>query len=231
MRGNQYVFGNKLCAIHAADISENIFIEQIDMRPITRRLTTNIEEKLTGFGCKTETNLNKYSERTAGMFYILRPCGIRLSHYEMFTSESLSMVFKSFVDIFGENPSTSDLMTIVYDRSCDLHPYLKKLANNGNKIAENYLRLQYIVDIFHCEKHTMAKCNINHPECYYHPDLPIFQKIRSTNMEICEQTNHILNPFKHITRNMTYAKRLCFLKIIDDDYNRKLELKQKTKQF
>lgn len=29
----------------------------------------------------------------AGMFYFIQPCGIRLSHYEMHTAESLSQVF------------------------------------------------------------------------------------------------------------------------------------------
>ena len=228
-RGNQHVPNNKLCYYHATGNSNNVTsMEQIVIRPTTRSITKDLQEKmLSGQGCKIESNLNKYTERTAGMFYVLRSCGIRLSNYEMFTAESLSMVFKSLVDIFGEMPIENDLTRIVYDRACDLSPYIERLAKEGNSIAQNYLPLLYIVDIFHCEKHTLPKCVIGKEECKYHPDLPQFAHIRKMNMEVCEQTNHILNAFKHITRNMTYAKRLCFLKIIDNDYNERLEIKQK----
>ena len=182
---------------------------------------------LSGQGCKIESKLNKYSERTAGMFYIMRSCGIRLSNFEMFTAESLSMVFTSLIDIFGDSPNGRDISGIVYDRACDLCPYIERLSKEGNNIAQNYLSLLYIVDIFHCEKHLSPKCVIGTPECKFHPDLPEFAYVRKMNMEICEQTNH--NAYKHITRNMTYAKRLCFLKIIDNDFNERLEMKRMSK--
>ena len=228
-RGNQNKKSNTLCQFHLTGKTHDVTtFDQIDYRPRTRNLTRNLVEKfVSNEGCKVETSLNKYSERTAGMFYVVRSCGIRLSNFEMFTSESLSMVFTSLIDLFGVSPSENDIKYVVYDRACDLSPYIERLAKEGNSIAENFKFLHYIVDIFHCEKHISPKCVIGSAECKFHPDLPEFSHIRKMNMEICEQTNHILNTYKHITRNMTYAKRLCFFKIIDNDFNERLEMKQK----
>ena len=156
------------------------------------------------------------------LFYVVRSCGVRLSHYEMFSAESLSAVFMYLVDIFSESPNKEDISGVVYNRSCELHPYPTHLSNESNNVAQRFSNLKFIVDIFHCEKHTKAKCVIGNPECKYHPDLPEFITERNMNMEICEQTFHLLNPLKHITRNMTYAKRLCFLKVVDDDFNTRL---------
>ena len=77
-RGNQHLPTQKLCHYHATGKSSAVTsTEQIDLRPITRSLTRDLPEKiLSGQGCKAENNLNKYSERTAGMFYMLRSCGI-----------------------------------------------------------------------------------------------------------------------------------------------------------
>ena len=96
-------------------------VEQLDLRPITRRYSKNIAENLlSGKGCKLEQSLNKFETRTVGMFYVMRSCGIRLSHFEMYTADSLSMVL-----IFSlPNQISSNLTGIVYDRACDLEPYL-----------------------------------------------------------------------------------------------------------
>ena len=69
-----------------------------------------------GLGCKELVKLNRFEERTAGMLYIFRSCGIRISHYEMYTAESLSTVFTCLADLFLEN--TVDIGGRVYDRSC-----------------------------------------------------------------------------------------------------------------
>lgn len=103
------------------------------------------------------------------------------------------------MDTFTINPESKEVTGMVYDRLCDLKPYLKRLANNRNQIAQRFAKLQFIVDIFHCEKHTLPKC--------FHQDLEKFSDVRKMNMEICEQANHLLNPLKQITRNMTLGKR------------------------
>ena len=227
-RKNQNVICSKQCHYYSTgNMDAATALEQLDLRPITRRYSKNIAENLLfGKGCKLEQNVNKFETRTAGMFYVMRSCGIWLSHLEKYTAESLSMVFLSLIDFFTAEPDQQQLTRIVYDRACDLDPYFQRLCREGNTVAERYATLRYIVDIFHCERHTQPKCVLGNEECRYHPDLPQFNDIRKMNMEICEQSFHLLNPLKHITRNMTYAKRLCFLKIVDNDFNTRLELKQ-----
>ena len=73
------------------------------------------------------------------MFYIFRSCGIRISHAEMYTAESLSSVFIKLLDTFNTIPSSNDIQGIVYDRACDLKPYLERLSLEGNEFASNYL--------------------------------------------------------------------------------------------
>ena len=183
------------------------------------------EEFVIKVGCKKDSNVNKYENRTAGMFYIMRPCGIRISHAEMYTAESISATFLQLIDTFSDDPSPENLSGIVYDRACDLHRFISRLDREGSQSAKMYSKLSYIVDVFHAEKHSEPCCDLNNELCLYHPDLPQFADVRKMNMEIAEQTFHIINPLKHITRNMTYAKRLCLLKIVDDDFNNRLLLK------
>ena len=201
------------------------------MRPRTRAYSNSIRTTIiSGEGCKKEADVTTYYNRTAGMFYMFRSCGIRLSHWEMYSAESLSNVFLYLIDLFGEEPSTDDIKGIVYDRSCDLHPFIMRLASEGNELAKSYCGLQYIVDIFHCEGHTQAKCVLSNASCLYHPDLPKFEHVRKMNTEIAEQSFNKINPFKYITRKMSYSKRLLFMKFIDDNHNRSLVEKMATKK-
>ena len=85
-----------------------------------------------GEGCKEDGKVTRYYTRTAGMLYFFRPCGIRLSHYEMYTAESLSQVFICLVDLFELRPEL--LRGIVYDRACDLHPFVVRLAREGEGV-------------------------------------------------------------------------------------------------
>ena len=229
VRGNQNLIGNKRCAIHLADqITKAIVSERVDFRPVTRAFAKELEIKdVSGEGCKDKANLNKHAERTAGMLYFFRSCGIRISHYEMYTSESLSSVFTALNDTFIGK--LHEISGIVYDRACDLLPYLRKLAAAGNDLAQIFENLRYIVDIFHAEKHTMPKCTIGDPQCLFHPDLDVFSDVRKMNMEIAESSFHVLNCYKHSTRGLTYGKRLCLLKFVDDQYNSLQEKKNARK--
>ena len=103
VRGNQFVENSKYCRVHDKENS-GLTDEQIDLRPITRAYARNmIPNTLTiESGCKKEKNIDRFHSRTAEMFYIFRPCGIRLSHFEMYTAESLSNVLTFILDIFGE---------------------------------------------------------------------------------------------------------------------------------
>ena len=81
----------------------------------------------------------------------------------MYTSESLSTVLTCLNDVFEGN--MHQISGVVYDRACDLEPYIKKLGREGNECAKLFSVLRYIVDIFHAEKHTMPRCTLENPEC------------------------------------------------------------------
>ena len=194
-----------------------------DIRPITRSMSVNIPSAISsGEGCKDDSNVDRFYSRTAGMFYFFRPCGFRLAQYEMYTAESLSSIFVYLIDLFGNNPSSNVLQGIVYDRACDMHPFLQNLSKNGNIIASYYLKLHFMVDIFHVKKHTMEKCQLNNPNCLFHPHLEKYKFVKDMNTETAEQSFAKINPFKNSTRRMTYCKRLLYFKFIDEHENKRL---------
>ena len=219
VKGNQSTTPLKYCREHA-DNKDAATSEQLDLRPVTRLYAKTIENTITSEeGCKKPDAINRFFERTAGMFYVFRPCGIRISHAEMYTCESCSDVFVQLVDIFGENPDPKYLRLVAYDRSCDLHPFILRLSREGNEAAKNYASLDFVVDGFHVKKHTEDKCNIDSPACIYHPDLPRYSSYKGMNTEIAEQSFNRLNMVKYSTRKMTYCRRLLFFKFLDDTAN------------
>ena len=219
IKGNQSTQPIKYCTEHAGN-QDATTSEQLDIRPVTRLYAKSISTTVTsGEGCKKPDAINLFYERTAGLFYIFRPCGVRLSHAEMYTCESCSDVFVQLVDTFGLEPDSKYLRLIAYDRSCDLHPFIARLSREGNEAAKHYETLDFVVDGFHVKKHTEDKCNINSPACIYHPDLPRYHKYKGMNTEIAEQSFNRLNMFKYSTRKMTYSRRLSFLKFLDDTVN------------
>ena len=89
IRGNQHHANSKLCGVHDKD-NCGVTDEQIDVRPITRLYAKQLipQTLVSNEGCKKTENIDRFHSRTAGMFYIFRPCGIRLANFEMFTAES-----------------------------------------------------------------------------------------------------------------------------------------------
>ena len=223
IRGNQFKSASTKCDSHDTKQSSKVKKakygnDRLELRPVTRSMI--LDDVLTsGEGCKEAEKITKFHDRSAGMIYLFRPCGIRLTHCEMLSHESLTQIYKSLVHCFGEQPARDLIQGIVYDRSCDLKPFLDRLGRNGDKVAQFYADLQFIVDIFHVEKHTLPKCTLGSPECTFHPHLPEFQYVRGMNTEVAEQSFHQLNKHKFSTRKMCYAKRLFHLKFVDDVLN------------
>ena len=187
-QGNQSVQSSKFCSTHS-DSKSGYTDEQLDLRLRTRQYAVSVPSTITSEeGCKKAAAIDKFFSRTAGKFYIFRSCGIRLSHTEMFTCESLSDVFVKLIDVFRKEPQNKDLRAIVYDRACDLRPFLQRLSN---ECATSYGNLDYIVDSFHVEGHTQNKCQITHSDCLYHPLIPKFH--RGMNTDIAEQSFINLN--------------------------------------
>ena len=116
IRGNQHSAPSKYCSEHTAGVASTS--ASLDIRPLTRLFSKSIPSVVTsGNGCKKDEAVDRFYNRTAGIFYIFRSCGIRLSHWEMITSESLSDVFTWLIDLFGQNPQEANLKGIIYDRA------------------------------------------------------------------------------------------------------------------
>ena len=230
VRGNQHGKGSKFCKIHSND-KTGATDSLLDIRPMTRSMTKDIPVLVTtGSSCKHDKNIDRFYERTAGIFYFFRPCGIRLGNYEMYTAEALSDIFKIFLDLFGKYPSREELQGVVYDRACDFHPFLIRLAEEGNEEVSRYLQLFFMVDIFHVNKHTQDKCVIGNENCVYHPHLQKFDYVRGLNTEIAEQSFKEINMFKCSTRKMTYGKRMLFFKLVDHMHNLRITSKKLRKK-
>lgn len=217
--GNKYAPPSKFCESHTAEMSGPTE-EQMDIRPATRSYFQTLDRTVEiNEGCKKSECINRYYERSAGMFYYFRSCGVRVSHHEMYSAEAYSDLFVNLVDLFGNNPDPADVSAIVYDRACGFKPFLDRLAKEGNNDARNYAKLDFIVDRFHIAKHTEKKCDITSELCAYHPDLPQFVTYRCLNTEIAEQSFGPINWFKCSTRKMSLCRRLLFFKLIDDSAN------------
>jgi hypothetical protein len=157
-------------------------------------------------GCKKVANVDKFFATTAGTLMIVRPCGYIVNHCEMFRAESCSQVGAFLYDTFRSVPDR--LQIIAYDRACDLYPLVCRLAKADYDWASFLASREFMVDIFHANKHTEKKCYPpTNPECTYHPDIPKFAAVREANTEICEQTFSWWNKFRGMIANMTYTRR------------------------
>ena len=72
--------------------------------------------------------------------------------------------------------------------ACDIHPYCKRIGEEGNLACEHYANLKWMVDPFHIKGHIEPKCNLDHEDCLYHPSLESLLPLsKEVNLEICEQ--------------------------------------------
>jgi hypothetical protein len=139
----------------------------------------------------------------------------------MITCESPTQAFLFLVNTFfsgNEMKSDGCLKYCGYDCFCDLHPYLRRLSEQGNKCAEVLLpECEFLMDLFHCNKHTEPTCYPpDNPLCLYHPNLPKFKQIGNVNTECAEQIFSWLSQLKSIVRHMTQWKFRFFLQVIID---------------
>lgn len=185
-------------------------------------------------GCKKATNLNRFYNRTAGIMAVVRPCGIIANFSEMYTCESPTQAYIFLYTSFGRTlDDLARLKYLGYDRSCDLHPFLKNLSKKGSLGAQILLdNVKFMVDLFHCNKHKEPTCMPpGNPKCIYHPSLPTFSEVHEVNTECAEQAFKWLGKFKHITRRMT-RQRFCFflwkmIELHNQRVSRKLKLDNK----
>ena len=78
-------------------------------------------------------NVNRFYDRTAGIMALVRPCGIIVNFAEMYTCESPTQCYVFLYTTFGRNlDDLASLKYLGYDRTCDLHPFLKNLMKKGS---------------------------------------------------------------------------------------------------
>ena len=162
--------------------------------------------------CKKASKVNRFYDRTAGIMALVRPCGVIVNFAEMFTCESPTQCYVFVYTTFGRClDDLSRLKYLGYDRSCDLHPFLKNLARKGSVGANILLdNVKFMVDLWHCNKHKEPTCMPpDNPRCIYHPQLAEFSEIHGVNSECAEQAFKWLGKFKFMTRRMT-RHRFCF---------------------
>ena len=145
----------------------------------------------------------------------------------MFTCESPSQVFFFIFNSFGKAAENlSRLKVLGYDRTCDFHPFLERLAKRGNLGAQLLLsKVKFLVDKFHCEKHTEATCfTPDNSRCKYHPDLERFSEIQGMNTECAEQFFKWLGSFKYMCKKMSrYRFCIFFVWNVVDRHNKRKE--------
>ena len=151
-------------------------------------------------GCRKQCNVNRYLDRTAGVAAIVRPCGIVVNFMEMFTCESPTQMYVFLAFSFAHGRDISRLKFVVYDRACDLHPFLCNLEKKGAYLAGYILKhVKFVVDRVHVRKHTEPCCkppSADNPSCRYHPDHLDFIDIASANTECAEQSFRCLKKYK-----------------------------------
>lgn len=171
------------------------------------------DDRTVHIGCKKATNVDRFYDRTAGVMALVRPCGIIVDATEMFTCESPTQLFIQLLRLKCD--SGVDVSYLGYDRACEFEPFLNNLAAKLNPGAELLLKdTKFLVDKFHIKGHTTPQCQLDSPLCKYHPDLPRFNTIGTTNTECAEQCFAWLGKFKGMCKYMSHYKFLLFLKLI-----------------
>ena len=175
--------------------------------PLPPELNNNTDEssilpdndQSTTAGCRKPSNISLFFETTAGMLALIRPCGIVVSMTEMYTKESCTQVLLFLLRTFcGDVEDLKRLRYLGYDRACGLVPFLRNQAKSGSAGAKVLLEnVQFLVDIFHVEKHTERVCMPlqNNPEGEYHPHLPKFHAMKKHKHGILrtgiQKTEHV----------------------------------------
>lgn len=175
-------------------------------------------------GCKKSENIDTFSDRTAGTIFLCYRCGIVVGWDEMYRAESVVHVALLILSVFGYDDFARSCKPrfVGYDRACDLDPCIRNMLKRGaipQHLAKFFEGIEFVVDRFHIGGHKEDCCVMTSGKCKFHPDLPKFDDIRATNMEICEQTFRWHNLFKANTRVMEMTHYWWFVNTLIDERN------------
>ena len=141
-------------------------------------------------GCRKQSNVNHYFDRTAGVAAMVRPCG-NVNFSEMFSCESPTQMYIFLVFTVAHGKDIDRLKFVAYDRACHLHRFYAISIKKGLTLLVFFLNnVKFCVDRFHVSGHTEPCCkppSSDNPNCKYHPDHPDFLAIRAANTECAEQ--------------------------------------------
>ena len=139
--GNSPLPKNKFCEVHVNDQSGDT-PERLDIGMITRSMRRemglDIDFLTTTEGCRKREAINVRSVRskTAGMLYAYRPCGISIGHTECLHAETCTDFVLLLIEMFGTRPGPERLTGVAIDRSCDVHPYIRRIGKEGSEASE-----------------------------------------------------------------------------------------------
>jgi hypothetical protein len=97
--GGKHSTPSKFCVEHIQeDSSERIIATPPEFQHYSKLINTEVKlpdcEDATLFvGCKKASNLNRFYDRTAGIFALVRPCGVTVNFSEMYTCESPTQAY------------------------------------------------------------------------------------------------------------------------------------------
>lgn len=164
------------------------------------------------FNCNNTDRVvvERFTARTAGVMFAVKPCGTVAWFEEMFYCESLTHValMMNFHYTRNEQALAMRPAVIAYDRACQYEPVVKKLLKHGyldkrvwgnyshyciddreRERAKKYERLQkeeeikapmFMVDDFHVKGHTEKTCKIDDEAVRYHPKMNKFSQVFAT---------------------------------------------------
>lgn len=231
--GNQHRDANRYCASHSY-LEESgptttkkphiVVVINVADKKVTTRISSMSEDlpdnndATVHVGCKKLENVPRFYNRTAGLMTLVKPCGVIVSISELLSCESPSQLFVQLLQLTCDTSTTFEYLG--YDRACEFEPFLKNLQKKGNTGASMLLEKRYVVDRFHIKGHTTPACNLDSPDCKYHPDHESNKELEGCNTECAEQCFSWMTKFKHSVKYMTQYKFKFFIYLIVSSRNK-----------
>ena len=110
------------------------------------------------------------------------------------------------------------MKAVAYDRACEFVPFLKNLSKKTNIGANTLLdNVKFMVDIFHCRKHTSKTCMPppdKNPHCKYHPACSEFEQFKDVNTEIAESVFSWIKSHKRNVHMMGQHKFAFYVEFV-----------------
>jgi hypothetical protein len=203
-------------------------------------------------GCKKHENVDKFYDRTAGILFGMKPCGIVVWFAEMYKAESPTHAALTIAHEYMKTERTRAAVPklIVYDRACDLEPTVKSLSADGllppevfggtkqdeiynaetgqfETVTKTYPEPLYMVDRMHVFGHTEVQCRPG-PKGIYHYSHPRFHEsnrinnFKDINTQVCEHTFSNFSKYKNICKNFNRHQLWFYMHVVVQMHNERV---------